>query len=152
MLFCPYRTIPSHLLLATRRVVLTLRSQWPYKGLLPVSSMSTVPVGSGRDFFSIPLPHFPPAQFNLKNGGSMLFRNSGVHMQNYMSHGQLSIMTTLQAGRSWVRILAGPRYFYVFFNVQTGCGSHWPSYDILVLSHLVMRPERESDASIERRY
>lgn len=76
-------------------------------------------------FFYIPLAYFSPAQFNHENGGSMLSRNSGMHMQNYMmSHGQLSIVTTLRAGRSWVRILAGPRYFYVFFNVQTGCGSH----------------------------
>ena len=53
-------------------------------------------------------------------------------MQNCMlSHGQVSIVTTLRAGRSWVRILAGPRYFYVFFNVQTGCESHWPSYGMV---------------------
>lgn len=91
--------------------------------------MSTVSLDSVRPFFSIPLPYFTP---NHENGGIMLFRNSGMHMQNYMmSHGQLSIVTTLRAGWSWVRILTGPRYFYVFFNVQTGCGSHWSSYGMV---------------------
>ena len=111
MLFCRYLTIPSYLLLPTRRVIFTLRLQWPYKGLLPVNSMSTVRIDSGRTFFSIPIPYFPPSQFNHENGRSMLYRNSGMYMQNYMmSHGQLSIVTTLRAGRSGVRILAGPRY------------------------------------------
>jgi hypothetical protein len=69
----------------------------------------------GQRFLFCILTYFPPAQFNHENWGSMLFRNSGMHMQNtVMLHGQLSVVTTLRTGRSWVRILAGPRYFYIF--------------------------------------
>ena len=45
-------------------------------------------------------------------------------------HSVVDTATTLQAGRSGVRIPVGERDFVLLQNVQTGCGAHTASYSV----------------------
>ena len=82
----------------------------------------------------------------------MLLRNSGMHMQNYMmSHGQLSIVPTRRDGRSWGSN-PGRNNIFLSSTSRPVVGPTDPPVEWCPSSFpWVMRPEREFDASIERR-
>jgi hypothetical protein len=66
-----------------------------------------------------------------------------------MTRLQVSIVTVLQAGRSFVRIPAGERGFYLLQNIQTGSGAYTAFCSAVTgsFSPGVKRPRREVNHS-----